>query len=147
MPGLPPCGSRAPYSTPLEGAALLEAVTGALTALHERWFHRRPGSVRTALVEDELLTCVMRNVYSDVEQTLIEVGSTRLVREARSSFHEAMAGTLVAEVEHLSGRSVAWLASDSHVGPDLEVELFLLGPAIRPGARGPARRRPAASGW
>ena len=32
----------------------------------------------------------------------------------------------IAEVERLSGRQVLSFISDSHVGPDMEVELFVL---------------------
>ena len=36
---------------------------------------------------------------------------------------------LIKEVERLSGRRVNTFMSDSHVGPDLEIELFFLDPA------------------
>jgi hypothetical protein len=41
----------------------------------------------------------------------------------------------VHEVERITGRSVLAFISNSHVGPDLEIELFMLGPAVRPRAR------------
>jgi hypothetical protein len=37
----------------------------------------------------------------------------------------------VDEVERLTRRSVLAFISNSHVGPDLEIELFMLGPASR----------------
>jgi hypothetical protein len=32
----------------------------------------------------------------------------------------------IGEVERLSGRTVSAFISDSHVGPDIEIELFML---------------------
>lgn len=44
-------------------------------------------------------------------------------------FQSAMRETFVREVQRLSGRHVRAFMSQSHVGPDLEIELFLLAPA------------------
>ena len=77
----------------------------------------------------DLLACVMGGVYTEVEKTLIELERTRTVQDARSAFQNAMQHKFVAEVERLSGRRVTEFISNSHVGPDLEIELFLLAPA------------------
>jgi hypothetical protein len=39
-----------------------------------------------------------------------------------------MRDKFIVEVERLSGRHVNTFISDSHVGPDLQIELFILGP-------------------
>jgi hypothetical protein len=44
-------------------------------------------------------------------------------------FQNAMQDKFIARVEELTGRRVTSFLSDSHVGPDLEVELFVLAPA------------------
>jgi uncharacterized protein YbcI len=77
----------------------------------------------------ELLACVMGGVYSDVEKALIEIQRHGLVRDSRIAFQHAMRDRFLTEVERLSGRPVEAFVSDSHVGPDLEIELFVLGPA------------------
>ncbi len=41
---------------------------------------------------------------------------------------------LIAAVERLSGRTVLTFVSDHHVGPDLEIELFMLVPRGDAGA-------------
>jgi uncharacterized protein YbcI len=114
---------------PLEGEALLVAVTDSLVALHERYFHRKPVSAKTQLMDGELLACVMGGVYTDVEKTLIELQRGPIVQETRSAFQTAMQATFIAEIERLSGRRVQSFISNSHVGPDLEIELFVLEPA------------------
>src|SRR6188472_2388384 len=59
--------------SPLEGEALLVAVTDAMVALHERYYHRPPGMARTQMMGEDLLACVLGGVYTDVEKTLIEL--------------------------------------------------------------------------
>lgn len=80
-------------------------------------------------MDDGLLACVMGGVYTDVEKTMIEVQRGADVQETRSAFQNAMQDAFTGEVERLSGRRVITFISDSHVGPDLEIELFVLAPA------------------
>jgi len=114
---------------PYTGDALLAAVTASMVRLHERYHHRAPASAHTHLIDDELLACVMGGVYTDIEKTMIELQQRAVVRETRSLFQSAMRETFVREVQKLSGRRVRAFMSQSHVGPDLEIELFLLDPA------------------
>ena len=116
---------------PLTGDELLEAVTDAMVALHERYHHRTPATAKAQLMSDELLAVVMGGVYTDVEKTMIEIQRHTVVQETRSAFQEAMQDRFIGEVERLSGRRVTVFISNSHVGPDLEIELFMLGPANR----------------
>ncbi len=118
-----------PTRDPLDGQALLDAVTRSMVALHERYYHRPPGGAKTQMLGDDLLACVMAEVYTDVEKTLIELERAPLVQESRSAFQQAMRRRFIEEVERLSGREVIGFFSDSHVGPDMEIELFVLGKA------------------
>jgi uncharacterized protein YbcI len=115
-------------TAPLSGDPLLLAVTDALVALHERYHHRVPVTAKTLLLGGDLLACVMGGVYTDVEKTMIELQRTTTVQETRSAFQEAMKHRFIAEVERLSGREVLHFISNQHVGPDMEIELFLLTP-------------------
>jgi len=47
-------------------------------------------------------------------------------RDTRNAFQNAMQQKFINEVEHLSGRGVTAFISDSHIGPDIETELFML---------------------
>ena len=122
----------APDEPPLTGDPLLEAVNDAMIALHERYYHRPPGSAKTQLLGDEVLACVMGGVYTDVEKTMIELEQNTSVKATRSAFQHAMKDRFIAAVERLSGRRVHAFISDSHVGPDLQIELFILEPDERP---------------
>ena len=124
------CDMPGPHE-PLVGEELLTAVTEAMVALHQRYHARTPVTAKTLLLGGDLLACVLGGVYTDVEKTLIELQRTGIVQEARSAFQHAMQDRFVAAVEALSGRTVLTFISNHHVGPDLEIELFLLAPQPR----------------
>ena len=120
----------APQSPSINDEMLAE-ITRSMVALHERYHHRKPVTAKTQLLGDDLLVCVLGGVYTDVEKTLIELQHSTTVQETRSEFQTAMQRKFVDEVERLTGRPVLAFISNSHVGPDLEIELFVLGPARR----------------
>jgi hypothetical protein len=70
----------------------------------------------------------MGGVYTDVKKTLTELQRQPLVQEARSAFQHAMRAPLIDTVQRLSDRPVEEFISTPHVGPHLEVELFILRP-------------------
>ena len=100
-----------------------------MVALHQRYYHRAPASAKTQLIGDKILACVMSGVYTDVEKTMIELEQKSSVKATRSAFQHAMKDRFIDEVERLSGRRVHAFICDSHVGPDLQIELFILEPA------------------
>ena len=114
----------------LTGDALLVAVTDAMVGLHERYHHRVPVTAKTQLLGGDLLACVLGGVYTDVEKTMIELQHTTIVQETRSAFQTAMQHKFIATIEGLSGRGVLAFISNHHVGPDMEVELFMLKPEV-----------------
>ena len=118
----------------LTGDALLVAVTEAMVGLHERYHHRAPVTAKTLLLGGDLLACVLGGVYTDVEKTMIELQRTTIVQETRSAFQDAMQHKFIAAVEGLSGRDVLAFISNHHVGPDMEIELFMLKPEAGAGA-------------
>jgi uncharacterized protein YbcI len=87
-----------------------------------------PLSAKTLLLDGDLLVCVLGGVYTDVEKTMIELQRMTVVQDTRSAFQNAMQHKFIAAVERLSGRVVLSFISNQHVGPDLEVELFMLEP-------------------
>jgi hypothetical protein len=102
---------------PLTGNALLVGVTDAMVAFHQRYHHRAPVTAKTLL---------LGGVYTDVEKTMIELQRSLIVQETRSAFQNAMQHRLIESVEHLSGRDVMTFISNHHVGPDMEIALFIL---------------------
>jgi uncharacterized protein YbcI len=110
---------------PLTGNELLEAVTASMVSLHERYY-RAPATAKTQMLGDDLLACVLGGVFTDVEKTMIELERGTVVQETRSAFQDAMQQKFIDEVERLTGREVLAFISNRHVGPDIEVEIFVL---------------------
>jgi uncharacterized protein YbcI len=113
---------------PLTGDALLAAVTEAMVSFHQRYHHRKPVSAKTLLLGDDLLACVLGGVYTDVEKTMIEIQRSTMVQETRNAFQNAMQDKFIKAIERLTGRHVLVFMSNHHIGPDIEIELFLLTP-------------------
>jgi uncharacterized protein YbcI len=114
---------------PLSSDEMLAAVTEAMVALHERYHHRKPVTAKTLMLADDLLVCVLGGVYTDVEKTMIEIQRGTIVQETRSAFQTAMQQRFITQVERITGRSVMAFISNHHVGPDIEVEVFMLAPS------------------
>ena len=109
----------------LQGEALLEAVTVAMVALHVRYHGRAPTRANTRMIGDELLACLMGEVYTEIEKTMIELQRQAVVKDVRSAFAHAMEHRFVAEVERLSGRRrVTTFISTHHVGPTWSSSCF-----------------------
>ena len=113
---------------PVVGDEALEAVTEAMVALHERYHGRKPATARTQLMGEDMIACLLGEVYTDIEKTMIELQRKALVHETRSAFQQAMEQRFIGAVESATGRRVAQFISTHHVGPDLELELFILEP-------------------
>lgn len=112
----------------LIGDELLVAVTDAMVEFHQRYHNRAPVMGKALLLGEELLACVLGDVICDVEKTMVDLQSATVMQETRSPFQEEMQHRFIAEVERLSGRGVQAFISNSHVDPDLEIELFMLKP-------------------
>ncbi len=114
---------------PLTGDALLDAVTEEMVALHQQYHKREPATAKTLLLGDDLIACILGGVYTDVEKTMIEIQRTTIVQETRNAFQNAMQHKFISAVERLSGRNVLAFISNHNVGPDIEIELFMLTPS------------------
>ena len=111
---------------PLVGGDALEAVNEAMVALHERYHGSKPATARTQMMGDDMLACLLGDVYTDVEKTMIELQRKALVHETRSAFQQAMEQRFIDVIEAITRRKVLRFISTHHVGPDLELELFVL---------------------
>lgn len=118
-----------PGASPPDGDnAALQAVTAGLVELHQQYHGRPPRRAHSQMMGDDLLACLMGDVYTDVEKTMIELQRKAVVQETRSAFQQAMGVRFIDVVERATSREVVRFVSTHHVGPDLELELFFLGP-------------------
>ncbi|MGN6867540.1 MAG: Na-translocating system protein MpsC family protein [Solirubrobacteraceae bacterium] len=122
---------------PLIDEAVLNAVSHALAELHKRHHGHPPTSAKSLMMGDDLLACVLRDIYTEVEKTMIGLDHHGVVRETRSAFQAAVRHRFIAVVERLSGRRVLSFITHHHIDPDLEVALFVLEPAPEDGRNFP----------
>lgn len=115
-----------------DGGALAGEVASALVHLHREHFGRGPANAR-AYIGDDILVCVLSDVYTQVERTLLDLGKTDLVRETRLIYQRAVETQYVEIVERVTGRRVTAFASTVTFNPDQAIELFnLAAPHTRP---------------
>lgn len=79
---------------------------------------------------ENLIVCVLQNVLSKGEQSLVQHGEHDAVLTTRSAYQEMIEGDAVSAVEEISGRSVSAFMSANHLEPDLAVEIFVLEPLV-----------------
>ena len=96
-----------------------------MVAIHRGHFGKGPRTTRT-IVADDIVVCVMNDVFTNVEKTLIQAGDSERVHEARLLHQRALAEAICEPVERLTGRSVAAFTSTVHFDPDMAIEMFVL---------------------
>jgi uncharacterized protein YbcI len=109
------------------GGRLLTELSNAMVALHRQHFGRGPGAART-WIDDGVVVCMLSDVYTHVERTLIRSGHVDRVRETRILHQLALEPEFKRPVEELTARKVAAFVSSVHFDPDLAVEVFVLEP-------------------
>jgi uncharacterized protein YbcI len=108
------------------GGHPLVDLSNAMVALHRKYFGRGPGAAKS-FVADEMIVCVLSDIYTPVERTLIRAGQAEHVKRTRALHQEALEAEYKASVAEIMGRPVEAFLSVAHVDPDVAIELFLLG--------------------
>jgi uncharacterized protein YbcI len=106
------------------GSSLTE-ISNAAVALHREHFGRGPGAAKTHLA-DNLVVCVLTDVFTPLERTLIDAGQEGRVRETRAIHHGATEAAYKARMEAVLGRTVEAHTSAIHFDPDMAVDIFVL---------------------
>jgi uncharacterized protein YbcI len=103
----------------------LTDISNAAVALHRDHFGRGPGAAKTHLT-DNLVVCVLTDVFTPLERTLIDAGQEARVRETRAIHHAATEEAYKGRMEEVLGRGVEAHMSTIHVDPDVAVDIFVL---------------------
>jgi uncharacterized protein YbcI len=103
--------------------------SNTMVALHREHFGRGPAAAR-AFIADGFAVCVLTDVYTKVEQTLIEAGRLDHVRDTRLLHQESLEEEYKSAAEAVLGRRVIAFLSATHAEPDVEIEVCLLGDPI-----------------
>lgn len=123
---------------PIEGAATgatrrrhgdeLTAISDGLVALLKEFYGRGPTQAKS-YYEDDLVVCILRGGYTQVEQTLRDGGRGSAVIEQRMQFQDLMRERFEGVVEKATGRNVVGFMSGNQQDPDLMCEVFVLAPS------------------
>ena len=104
---------------------MLAEVTNAIVRLHRQHYGKGPTRSKSYLLDDVLI-CVMQDVLTVVERTLVEAGQPTQVRETRLVYSDAMRDRFAEEVERIVGRRVLGFTSQVLVTRDVVIEMFVL---------------------
>jgi uncharacterized protein YbcI len=116
---------------PLDGELLTSAISAAIAALY-RDFYGHDRATASTYINDNVVVCVLEDILTTAESTLISDGSWREVIDGRVAFQEGTEDEFTAAIERLSGRRVVAYLSANQTNPGVASELFFLEPPTRP---------------
>jgi uncharacterized protein YbcI len=111
-----------------EPGVLASQVSREIVRVHARLYGRGPTRAKTFLGNDYAL-CILEDVFTRAEETLIGAGNAAQVQSTRLAFQDAVEGEFTSIVEGVTGRRVRAFVSQVHIEADLAVELFLFEPS------------------
>ena len=117
---------------------VLAAVSDGLVALLKAHYGRGPSRAKT-YYEDDLVVCLLRGGYTQVERTLLEGGRGDAVIGQRMQFQEMMRARFEATVEDATGREVIGFMSGNQQDPELMCTVFVLAPTDSADPRSPSQ--------
>ena len=104
------------------------AISNAIVGVYSDCYGRGPTKAKTFVFDDYVL-CVLDDLLTTVERTLIERGEEDLVRSVRLTFQQKEAEKFKAAVAEASGRPVVAYTSQVTFHPEAGFEMFVLGSA------------------
>ncbi len=116
-----------PTITPSTRGDVLTAISDGMVALLKEFYGRGPSRAKS-YYQDDLVVCLLRGGFSQVEQTLLEGGRGSAVIQQRMEFQDLMRGRFEAVIEAATGRDVIGFMSGNQQGPDIMCEVFILAP-------------------
>ena len=104
----------------------LQAISNGLVQLMAKSYGRGPTKAKTFILGDGYVVCVMHDVFTTAELTLIEAGEKDLVRRTRIAFQTALADQFKAVVSDALDRRVLTYQSQIVFDPPSCFEFFIL---------------------
>jgi uncharacterized protein YbcI len=101
-------------------------ISNSIVHLLSSHYGRGPTKAKTYLFDDYVF-CVLENILTTSEQTLVEAGQADLVRRTRLAFQEVLRDEFEGAVENATGRHVIAYHSQVVFDPDMGFEIFVLG--------------------
>ena len=116
-----------PPITPSTRGEVLTAISDGMVALLKEFYGRGPSRAKS-YYQDDLVVCLLRGGFSQVEQTLLEGGRGSAVIQQRMEFQDLMRDRFEAVIKAATGRDVIGFMSGNQQGPDIMCEVFILAP-------------------
>jgi uncharacterized protein YbcI len=101
------------------------AISNALVGVKKQLYGKGPVKAKT-YINDNYVFSVLEGGLTRNEQTLIEAGEHRLVRDYRLRFQEAISQTITTAIEDVTNRKVLAYHSQIVFDPDRAFEIFVL---------------------
>jgi uncharacterized protein YbcI len=105
----------------------LAGISRAVVKIHAEHYGRGPDRAKTIWQRD-VIVCLLEEVYTPAERTLIQAGRFDQVRSLRTAFQDEVEPLLRAAVEAVTGRRVRAFLSQVCAEPELASEVFVLEP-------------------
>ena len=112
---------------PANRGEVLTAISDGMVGLLKEFYGRGPTQAKS-YYHDDLVVCLLRGGFSQVEQTLFDGGRSRAVIQQRMEFQELMRERFIKVVEDATGERVIGFMSGNQQSPDLMCEVFILVP-------------------
>ena len=110
---------------PLAAGTLTEAISAAMVDLYARYYgHDR--TVATTYLNDRVVVCVLEDILTAAEDTLIAHGRRGEVVDGRVAFQTDTEDEFTHAVERLTHRRVTAFLSANQTAPGVACELFFL---------------------
>jgi uncharacterized protein YbcI len=104
---------------------LAAAISNAIVGIHSKHYGKGPTKAKTYLIDD-MVVCVMQDVFTTVERTLIDNGKGELVRDVRTTFQSTLSDEFKGAVRDIVGRQPKAFMSQIDCDADMAIEFFLL---------------------
>lgn len=113
-----------PPESPAAHGALVSQLSREIVQLHARLYGRGPTKARSYLQGDYAL-CILEEIFTTAERTLIAAGAGEHVSETRKKFQEAVKAEFIDVVERITGRPVRVSLSQVDIEANLALEFFI----------------------
>ena len=107
------------------------AIGNAVASCMREYTGRGPVAARVVLDRDAIFV-ILRDALTKGERVLVEHGEGDEVLHIRRKFQEAMSTEVSARIVELTGREVEAFMSTNSTGPDISIEIFMLGERVTP---------------
>jgi uncharacterized protein YbcI len=111
--------------THVEDRELTEAISAAMVELYAI-FYKHDRTTATTYINDKIVVCVLENILTEGEDSMIAQGAGGEVIDGRVAFQTDSQDEFTAEIERLTHRKVVAFLSANQTTPGVACELFFL---------------------